>query len=221
MQGENKLSSITSIIDIFLHLDVHLTQYMNEYGLFIYLILFVIIFCETGLVVMPFLPGDSLIFATGALAAAGSIKLAPIYLIFCIAAIAGDTVNYSIGHFLRDKVAGRENIRFIKREYLDRTSEYFDKHGSSTIIIARFIPIIRTFAPFVAGVGTMPYRKFISFNAVGGILWVSIALFSGYFFGNIPVVKDNFSIVILGIVFVSLLPVLFTFIKNKIGAKKK
>ncbi len=193
---------------------------MNDYGIFIYLILFVIIFCETGLVFLPFLPGDSLIFATGALAAAGSIKLAPIYLIFCIAAIVGDTVNYSIGHFLRDKVAGRENIRFIKREYLDRTSNYFDKHGSSTIIIARFIPIIRTFAPFVAGVGTMPYRKFISFNAIGGILWVSVALFAGFFFGNIPVVKDHFSAVILGIVVVSLLPVAFTFIKNKMAAKR-
>lgn len=214
------MSSITSIIDIFLHLDVHLSQYMNDYGIFIYLILFVIIFCETGLVFLPFLPGDSLIFATGALAAAGSIKLAPIYLIFCIAAIVGDTVNYSIGHFLRDKVAGRENIRFIKREYLDRTSNYFDKHGSSTIIIARFIPIIRTFAPFVAGVGTMPYRKFISFNAIGGILWVSVALFAGFFFGNIPVVKDHFSAVILGIVVVSLLPVAFTFIKNKMAAKR-
>jgi membrane-associated protein len=219
MLGENKLSAITSIIDIFLHLDKHLSLYMNEYGIYIYLILFLIIFCETGLVFMPFLPGDSLIFATGALAAAGSIKAAPIFLIFCVAAIVGDSVNYSIGHFLRDKVAGRENIRFIKREYLDRTSEYFDKHGPSTIIIARFIPIIRTFAPFVAGVGTMPYRKFISFNAIGGILWVSVALFAGYFFGNIPFVKDNFSIVILGIVFVSLLPVIITFIKNKMATK--
>ncbi|HEY2420264.1 MAG TPA: DedA family protein [Neobacillus sp.] len=213
------MSAITSIIDIFLHLDKHLSLYMNEYGIYIYLILFLIIFCETGLVFMPFLPGDSLIFATGALAAAGSIKAAPIFLIFCVAAIVGDSVNYSIGHFLRDKVAGRENIRFIKREYLDRTSEYFDKHGPSTIIIARFIPIIRTFAPFVAGVGTMPYRKFISFNAIGGILWVSVALFAGYFFGNIPFVKDNFSIVILGIVFVSLLPVIITFIKNKMATK--
>ncbi len=210
---------MSSLLDIFLHLDQHLSVYMNEYGPFIYLILFIIVFCETGLVIMPFLPGDSLLFATGALAAAGSIKLLPIYLIFSIAAIAGDTVNYAIGHYLRDKVVARENIRFIKKEYLDRTTEFFNKHGSATIILARFVPIIRTFAPFVAGVGSMPYRKFLSFNAIGGILWVSIALFAGYFFGNIPVVKDNFSIVVLGIVVVSLLPVVFTMIKNKKATK--
>ena len=128
-------------------------------------------------------------------------------------------MNYSIGHFLRDKVVSRENIRFVKKEYLERTTAFFEKHGSATIILARFVPIIRTFAPFVAGVGTMPYRKFISFNAIGGIAWVSIALFAGYFFGNIPVVKDNFSMVILGIVVVSLLPVVFTFIKNRMAEK--
>ncbi len=212
------MSSI-NIIDIFLHLDQYLSVYMDQFGFYIYFILFIIVFCETGLVIMPFLPGDSLIFATGALAAAGSINVLPIYLILCIAAILGDTLNYSIGHFLREKVAARENIRFVKREYIDRTSEYFEKHGSSTIIIARFIPIIRTFAPFVAGVGKMPYRKFVSYNAVGGTLWVSVALFSGYFFGNIPIIKDNFSIVILGIVVVSLLPVGITFIKNKVASK--
>lgn len=210
---------MSSLIDIFLHLDQHLSVYMNEYGIYIYLILFIIVFCETGLVIMPFLPGDSLIFATGALAAAGAIKLWPIYLIFCIAAIAGDTVNYSIGHFLRDKVAARENIRFIKKEYLDKTTEFFERHGSATIILARFVPIIRTFAPFVAGVGTMPYRKFLSYNAIGGIVWVTIALFAGFFFGNIPFVKNNFSLVVLGIVVVSLLPIVFTFIKNKMTAK--
>lgn len=192
---------------------------MNEYGIYIYLILFIIVFCETGLVILPFLPGDSLIFATGALAAVGSIKLLPIYLIFCIAAIVGDTLNYSIGHFLREKVSVRENIRFLKEEYLDQTTAFFERHGSATIILARFVPIIRTFAPFVAGVGTMPYRKFISFNAMGGILWVTIALFTGYFFGNIPIVKNNFSIVVLGIVVISVLPLVFTFIKNKIAAK--
>lgn len=214
------MSSIMSLVDIFLHLDKHLSLYMNAYGIFIYLILFLIIFCETGFVVTPFLPGDSLIFATGALAVAGSIKVAPVFLIFCIAAIAGDTVNYSIGHFLRDKVLAHENIRFIKREYIERADAFFKKHGGMTIIIARFIPIIRTFTPFVAGVGTMPYRRFILFNAIGGICWVSIALFSGYFFGNIPFVKNNFSMVILGIVVVSLIPVVITFVKNKVAAKK-
>ena len=214
------MSIITNFVDIFLHLDQHLSFYMNEYGIFIYLILFVIIFCETGLVVTPFLPGDSLVFATGALAAAGSIKLVPVYLLLCIAAIAGDTVNYSIGHYLRHKVAARENIRFIKREYLEKTDAFYKKHGGVTIILARFIPIIRTFAPFVAGVGTMPYRQFILFNAAGGIFWVSLALFSGYFFGNIPFVKNNFSMVILGIVAVSLIPVVITFVKSRLAVKK-
>ncbi|WP_182502461.1 DedA family protein [Peribacillus huizhouensis] len=208
------------MIDIFLHIDKHLSLYMNEYGVFIYFILFVIVFCETGLVFMPFLPGDSLIFATGALAAAGSIKLLPIYLIFCVAAIAGDTVNYTIGHSLRNKVSARENIRFIKKEHLERTTNFFEKHGSATIILARFVPIIRTFAPFVAGVSTMPYRKFILYNVLGGLLWVSIALFAGFFFGNIPIVKDNFSIVVLGIVVVSLLPIVFAYFKNKIATNK-
>jgi len=215
------MSSMMSLIDIFLHLDKHLSLYMNEYGIFIYLILFVIIFCETGFVVTPFLPGDSLVFATGALAVAGSLKVAPVFLIFSIAAIAGDTVNYSIGHFLKDKVLAQENIRFIKREYIERTDAFFEKHGGKTIIIARFIPIIRTFAPFVAGVGTMPYRRFILFNVVGGICWVTIALFSGYFFGNIPFVKNNFSMVILGIVVVSLIPVVTALVKNKVAAKRK
>jgi membrane-associated protein len=210
---------VSSLIDIFLHLDKHLSLYMNEYGIYIYLILFIIVFCETGLVILPFLPGDSLIFATGALAAIGSIKLLPIYLIFSIAAIVGDTVNYSIGHFLREKVAERKNIRFLKKEYLEQTTAFFERHGSTTIILARFVPIIRTFAPFVAGVGMMPYRIFISFNAIGGILWVTIALFAGYFFGNIPLVKNNFSIVVLGIVVISVLPLVFTFIKNKIATK--
>lgn len=210
---------VSSLIDIFLHLDKHLSLYMNEYGIYIYLILFIIVFCETGLVILPFLPGDSLIFATGALAAVGTIKLLPIYLIFCIAAMVGDTVNYSIGHTLREKVSARENIRFLKKEYLEQTTAFFERHGSATIILARFVPIIRTFAPFVAGVGTMPYRKFISINAIGGILWVTIALFAGYFFGNIPLVKNNFSIVVLGIVVISLLPLVFTFIKNKMEAK--
>lgn len=215
------MSNVLSLIDIFLHLDKHLSLYMNEYGTFIYLILFIIVFCETGFVVTPFLPGDSLVFATGALAVVGSIKVVPVYLVFCIAAIAGDTVNYSTGHFLKDRVLAQKNIRFIKREYIERTDAFFKKHGGKTIIIARFIPIIRTFAPFVAGVGTMPYRRFILFNAVGGICWVSIALFSGYLFGNIPFVKNNFSMVILGIVVVSLIPVVIAFVKNKVATKKR
>ncbi|MEA4902503.1 DedA family protein [Desulfitobacterium sp.] len=215
------MSVLMNFVNIFLHLDQHLGYYMNEYGLYIYLILFVIIFCETGLVVTPFLPGDSLIFATGALASVGSIGIIPIFLVFCIAAILGDTVNYTIGHFLRDKVTAHEDIRFIKREYIDRTEAFFHKHGGATIIIARFIPIIRTFAPFVAGVGSMPYSRFIRFNAIGGIAWVSIALYSGYFFGNIPFVKNNFSLVIMGIIVVSLIPIFVTYIKNKMEPQKE
>ncbi len=211
---------MSTIIDVFLHLDQHIAGYMNEYGVWIYVILFVIIFCETGLVVLPFLPGDSLLFATGALAASGSIHLLPIFLIFCVAAIAGDTLNYTIGHYSGNKVEARGKLFFVKRESLDKTNRFFDKHGSATIILSRFIPIIRTFAPFTAGVGKMPYAKFLSYNVIGGILWVSIALFAGYFFGNIPVIKDNFSVLVLGIVLVSLLPVAFAFVKNKWTALK-
>jgi membrane-associated protein len=202
-------------IDLFLHLDTHLNAITNEYGMLTYLLLFVIIFCETGLVVTPFLPGDSLIFATGALAASGSLNLFTLFIVLCLAAVSGDTVNYQIGHLLRDRIANRENIRFVKKEHLDRTHVFFEKYGAKTIVIARFVPIIRTFAPFVAGIGIMPYSKFISFNVVGGVSWVSAFLLAGYFFGNLPFVKDNFSLVILGIIFISLLPGIITYIQSK------
>jgi membrane-associated protein len=202
-------------IDLFLHLDTHLSAITNEYGLLTYLLLFVIVFCETGLVITPFLPGDSLIFATGALAASGSLNLFTIFVILCIAAIAGDTVNYQIGHSVGDRVTSYKNIRFIKQEHLDRTHSFFEKYGVKTIIIARFVPVIRTFAPFVAGIGTMPYSTFISYNIIGGISWVMLFLFGGYFFGNLPVVKDNFSFVILGVIFVSLLPGIIAYIQTK------
>lgn len=209
------MEHIQYFIDLFMHLDTHLSAITNEYGLLTYLLLFIIVFCETGLVVTPFLPGDSLIFATGALAASGSFNLFTILVILCIAAIAGDTVNYQIGHLLRDKVASHENLRFIKKEHLDRTHSFFEKYGAKTIIIARFVPVVRTFAPFVAGVGTMPYSKFISYNVVGGVSWVAAFLFGGYFFGNLSIVKDNFSFVIIGIIFVSLLPGVITYIQSK------
>jgi membrane-associated protein len=214
------MADINYFIDLFLHLDTYLSAVTNEYGLLTYLLLFAIVFCETGLVVTPFLPGDSLIFATGALAASGSFNLFTILVVLCIAAIAGDTVNYQIGNFFRNKISNHENIRFIKQEHLDRTQVFFEKYGVKTIIIARFIPIIRTFAPFVAGVGLMPYSTFISYNVIGGISWVSAFLFGGYFFGSLPVVKDNFSIVILGIIFVSLLPGVITYIQSKRDPKK-
>lgn len=207
-------------VDLFLHLDKHLNAITNEYGMLTYLLLFVIVFCETGLVVTPFLPGDSLIFATGALAASGSLNLFTLFIVLCLAAVSGDTVNYQIGHLLRDKIENRENIRFVKKEHLDRTHVFFEKYGTRAIVIARFVPIIRTLAPFVAGVGVMPYSKFISFNVIGGVAWVSAFLFGGYFFGNLPIVKDNFSFVIIGIIFVSLLPGIITYIQSKHNPNK-
>ena len=209
------MKNLNFSIDLFMHLDTHLSAITNEYGLLIYFLLFVIVFCETGLVITPFLPGDSLIFATGALATSGSLNLSIILVVLCLAAITGDTVNYQIGHLLRNRAASHEKILFIKQEHLDRTHVFFEKYGVETIIIARFIPIIRTFAPFVAGVGIMPYSKFISYNVIGGVAWVSVFLFGGYLFGNLPNVKDNFKFVILGIIFVSLLPGVIIYIKNK------
>ncbi|MHB8101161.1 MAG: DedA family protein [Methanosarcina sp.] len=214
------MEQIQYFIDLFMHLDTHLSAIANEYGLLTYLLLFTIVFCETGLVITPFLPGDSLLFATGALAATGSLNLSTLLIVLCLAAIAGDTVNYQIGHLLRNKIASHENIRFIKQEHLDRTHIFFEKYGVKTIIIARFVPIVRTFAPFVAGVGVMPYSKFISYNVIGGVAWVFSFLLGGYFFGNLPVVKDNFTLVILGIIFVSLLPGVITYIQSKREPKR-
>lgn len=214
------MEHIQYFIDLFMHLDTHLSAIANEYGLLTYLLLFTIVFCETGLVVTPFLPGDSLLFATGALAATGSLNLSTLLIVLCLAAIAGDTVNYQIGHLLRNKIASHENIRFIKQEHLDRTHTFFEKYGVKTIIIARFVPIVRTFAPFVAGVGVMPYSKFISYNVIGGVAWVFLFLFGGYFFGNLPVVKDNFTLVILGIIFVSFIPGVITYIQSKREPKR-
>jgi membrane-associated protein len=209
------LEYVQYFIYLFMHLDEHLSIITNEYGLLTYLLLFVVIFCETGLVVTPFLPGDSLLFATGALAASGSLNIITLLIILCLAAIAGDTVNYFIGNFFRTKIENREKILLIKQEYLDRTHSFFEKYGVKTIIIARFVPIIRTFAPFIAGVGIMPYSKFICYNIIGGVGWVCAFLLGGYFFGNLPVVKDNFSLVIIGIIFVSLLPGVITYFQSK------
>ena len=193
-------------VDLFLHLDKHLGQIIVEYGKWTYLILFLVIFCETGLVVTPFLPGDSLLFAAGAFAAAGAFKVGTLFFLLITAAIAGDTVNYQIGNFVGPKIFARNNVRFLKREYLDRTQRFYEKHGGKTIIIARFVPIIRTFAPFVAGIGNMTYLRFLGYNVVGGFFWISIFVFGGYFFGNLPFVKNNFSLVILAIIFISVLP---------------
>lgn len=214
------MENINYFIDFFMHLDTHLSAVTNEYGLLTYLLLFAIVFCETGLVVTPFLPGDSLIFATGALVAAGSLDFSTVLIILCFAAIIGDSVNYQVGHLLRDKIARDENIRLIKKEHLTRTQTFYERHGVKTIIIARFIPIIRTFAPFVAGIGKMHYPRFLSYNVIGGVLWVSLFLFGGYFFGNLPFIRDNFSLVIIGIIFVSLLPGIFTYLQSRREANR-
>ena len=206
---------VNSFIDVFLHLDKHLFSLVSEYKNWTYLILFCIIFCETGLVVTPFLPGDSLLFAAGAIAALGILNIWILIGILCIAAILGDSVNYSLGKFMGEKVFER-NYRLIKKEYLYRTHEFYEKHGGKTIIVARFVPIIRTFAPFIAGVGSMNYMRFISFNIIGGVLWVFICSLVGYFFGNLPFVKNNFSVVVLAIIFISLLPMFIEYLKYKL-----
>jgi membrane-associated protein len=198
---------ITSLIDLVLHFHVHLQGFIEQYGTWTYLILFAIIFCETGLVVTPILPGDSLLFAAGAFAALGMLDLGLLYVLLIAAAIAGDAANYSIGNYLGPKALTADG-RFLKRTYLERTHQFYETYGGKTIVLARFVPIVRTFAPFLAGVGRMSYWRFCSYNVTGAILWVSLCLMSGYFFGNIPWVKDKFEVVLLAIVFLSVLPAL-------------
>jgi len=205
------------LIDLVMHLDVHLNSLIVTYQLWTYLILFIVIFCETGLVVTPFLPGDSLLFATGTLAATlGSpLKIHWLFLVLGAAAVLGDTANYWIGHAVGPRIFSQRKIRFLKKEHLERTHEFYEKYGGVTIILARFIPIIRTFAPFVAGIGRMTYWRFISYNVIGGIAWVAVFVFGGYFFGNLPLVKRNFTIVILAIIFISVLPGVIEYLQHK------
>lgn len=211
---------LKDFIDIFLHLDKHLTQITTDYGVWTYAILFLIIFVETGLVIMPFLPGDSLLFAAGALAANQESGLSVWILIglLFVAAVLGDTLNYSIGNYLGPQVF-QQRFRLLKKEHLDKTQAFYEKHGGKTIIFARFIPIIRTFAPFVAGVGSMNYSRFISYNVIGGAAWVVLFLLAGWQFGNIEAVRKNFTLVIFGIIFVSLLPPLFEVAKSLLRKK--
>lgn len=207
------------LLDYFIHLDRHLGGLIQNFGGWAYVILFLIIFCETGLVVTPILPGDSLLFGLGAFAAnpylRGPLEIEWLLISLGTAAILGDTVNYAIGKFLGPKVFHYEDSRFFKKEYLERTHQFYEKYGGKTIVIARFIPIIRTFAPFVAGIGRMTYGKFVVYNITGGILWIASFLLGGYYFGNFPVVKENFTLVILAIVIISVLPGLFEYLRQR------
>ncbi len=209
-----------TLIDLFLHLDEHLRNITATYGTWTYLLLFVVVFCETGLVVTPFLPGDSLLFAAGALAALGGLNLWWLIILLIAAAILGDTVNYWIGNFIGPK-AFSGNIRFLRKDYLDRTQAFYEKHGGKTIILARFVPIVRTFAPFVAGVGTMNYSRFIVFNVVGAVVWVLLFTLVGFFFGNLPFVEKNFSLVILVIIAISVAPIVFEYLRDRYGRREQ
>jgi membrane-associated protein len=209
------MEPLKKLIDILLHLDKYLKDLVPEYGVWIYAILFLIIFCETGLVVTPFLPGDSLLFAIGALAGAGALDLWVILISLTIAAILGDTVNYWIGHFFGPKIFKSEGSRWMNRKHLDKTHSFYERYGGKTIIIARFVPIVRTFAPFVAGIGRMTYTRFMSYNVFGGILWVFSMTLAGYFFGGLDFVKKNFSLVILFIIFISILPAIIEFFRER------
>ncbi|HKX32187.1 MAG TPA: DedA family protein [Blastocatellia bacterium] len=210
---------INYFIDFVLHLDQHLDALVRTYDTWTYAILFLIIFCETGLVVTPFLPGDSLLFAIGAISAKGSLDLFWVIILLTIAAIIGDTVNYWVGNMIGPRVFSSSTSRWLNRKHLERTHEFYEKYGGKTIIIARFIPIIRTFAPFVAGIGKMSYGKFLLYNVVGGILWICLFLFAGYFFGNIPVVKRNFTLVIFAIIVISVLPAVIEYLRARREAR--
>jgi membrane-associated protein len=208
---------MAEIIDVFLHLDVHLNEWAGALGLWLYVVLFLIVFCETGLVVTPFLPGDSLLFAVGALLSVPGtpLSLSTMVVLLCVAAILGDAVNYTIGYRVGPRVFTSETSWLLNKEHLVRTQKFYDKYGGKTIVLARFMPIVRTFAPFVAGIGRMNYSRFAMFNVSGGILWVCSFLFAGYFFGAVPVVKRNFHVVIIAIVIISVLPPIFEFLRAR------
>jgi membrane-associated protein len=205
---------IRQAIDVILHLDRHLGELIRQYGGWTYFILVAIVFCETGLVVTPFLPGDSLLFAAGALAATGVMNVWVLYVLLCIAAVVGDTVNYWIGSALGVRVF-KDDAKILKTEYLRRTERFYQKYGGKTIIIARFIPIVRTYAPFVAGAARMEYGRFIAYNVAGGLLWITLFLWGGYFFGNIPFVKENFGVVVIAIILLSVLPAVVEVVKAR------
>ncbi|MDR3431333.1 MAG: DedA family protein [Rouxiella aceris] len=210
------------IIDFILHIDVHLTELVAQYGVWVYAILFVILFCETGLVVTPFLPGDSLLFVAGALAAlpAHSLNVHTMVFLMVLAAVAGDAVNYTIGRLFGAKLFANPNSKIFRRSYLEQTHKFYEKHGGKTIILARFVPIVRTFAPFVAGMGHMSYRHFAAYNVVGALLWVLLLTYAGYLFGNVPFVQNNLKFVIVGIIVVSVLPAIIEVLRHRRAAAK-
>ncbi len=206
---------ISSLVDFILHLDTHLSHILQDFGLWSYLLFFVVIFCETGLVVTPFLPGDSLIFALGTFAASqGFPNIGLVFVVLAAAAILGDSANYAIGKYFGSLILKKEGAWFLKREHIERTHRFYERYGAKTIVLARFVPIVRTFAPLVAGVGKMSYAKFLTYNMTGGILWIALFVFGGYFFGNIPVVKENFTIVIFAIIIISIMPAVIEYVRE-------
>jgi len=209
------MSNIRTLINAILHIDKYLNVIIQNYGMWTYGLLFLIIFCETGLVFTPFLPGDSILFATGALASLGTLNIFALFIIFFLAAVVGDTANYHIGKKIGNGILEKENVKFINKEYLNKAQNFYKKHGSMTIVLGRFIPIIRTFVPFVAGIGKMKYSNFITYNVLGGFLWVTLMLGGGYFFGGLPFIKDHFSFVVIAIILMSVIPVIVAFIKGK------
>jgi membrane-associated protein len=211
---------LNDAVDLFLHIDEHLNAVIDEYGVWTYAILFLIIFLETGIVVTPFLPGDSLLFAAGAFAANGALEVSVLLVLLSAAAILGDSANYAIGSRVGPRVFHKDDVRFLNKKHLERTHAFYERHGGKTIIIARFVPIVRTFAPFVAGIGSMTYGRFLSYNVVGGVLWVSIFVVGGYLFGNIAVVEDNFSFIIVAIVLISVMPAVVEYLRQRLASRR-
>ena len=211
---------IKQVFEMFLHLDKTLGDVIRDYSNWTYLLLFAVVFCETGFVVTPFLPGDSLLFAAGTFAGKGDLDVAAAFAVLSLAAVLGDSANYWIGGYVGPRILRREDVRFLNRKHLDRTRAFYEKHGGKTIIIARFVPVIRTFAPFVAGIGRMYYPRFLAYNVAGALLWVSTLVFAGYFFGGLTFVTTNFTAVIMGIIVVSMLPGLFEFVRHRRHAGK-
>ena len=208
-----------NLLSIVLHLDQHLDQLIPQYGLWVYALLFLIIFCETGLVVTPFLPGDSLLFAVGTIAARGSLDVWWAAGLLTVAAVTGDAANYWVGRLLGAELLRPGRTRLIKQEHVDRTHEFYERHGAKTIVLARFVPIIRTFAPFVAGFGRMTYGRFTMYNVSGGVIWIVLFVVGGYYFGNLPVVRQHFGLALLAIILVSLLPMVFAFVRERSRAR--